>query len=141
MGGYHCGSGSRFGKNRRLDAGSFRHALHVRMSNTRIFIHLAKQILAVNQLKRAAPQRLKREILSHELAVCALSDDSDYVHFLKFSGIRKAFSDPVASTRTCHYEVLFLKVDHVAVVQIDSKLKCEKISERGIAPQDSEDVF
>ena len=80
------------------------------MSNTRVFVHLTEEILAVNELKRTAPQCLELEVVTVDLAVLALGDDADYVGVAKSSGICEALANPVAGAGACDYEVNFAEV-------------------------------
>jgi hypothetical protein len=93
-----------------------------------VLVDFAEEILTVNQLEAAPPERLKNESLLRKLGIRSLGNDPNQVGFIVPTCIGKALPDAVSSTGTGDYKVLFVEVDQLAVVQVDCELKSKEIT-------------
>src|SRR3989304_2726887 len=102
----------------------------LRIGNASVLIHLAEQVLTIDELKRATPERLESETESVELIVCELGNRANYVGLGETSDIREALADSIARTRASYDEVHFREVEKRAVIQIDGELERKEFPER-----------
>ena len=75
------------------------------MRHTRVFVNLAEQILTVNQLKAAAPERLEVEAEAFELSFLQVGHQPDELGFVQSARIDEALANAIARARTRYDEV------------------------------------
>lgn len=124
-----------------LDTGASRDAGYLGMCDPSIFADLTEQVLAIDELQRATPERLKGKSEPLELAILPVLHAADDVFSCELAGILEAFGDAVTRTGAGNDEAVLGKVDQRRVIDVDRKLEGEKIAERGQLLKRREDLF
>jgi hypothetical protein len=102
------------------------------MKNACIFVDLAEEILAVNELEWSSPQCGKRETQAAKLSVSHFGDCANHISIVKAVCIGETLPNSATSAWAGLDELHFRKIQHLAVVQIDGELKGEEIAQRWI---------
>src|SRR5688572_8738741 len=110
------------------------------MDNARVFVDLAKEVLAVDQLQIAPPKGLKVEATVGKFKTLTLCYDFDDVFFDVVACRREAFSYAISCARTGNDEVILVERKKIAVVEVDDILKCEEVAHHRVATEDCERI-
>jgi hypothetical protein len=69
------------------------------MSDTCVLVHLAEEVLAVDELQATSEETWELEAKAREMALLVVSHVADHICLVAASGSTKAFPDPVARSR------------------------------------------
>src|SRR5882672_10243249 len=76
-------------------------------SRTCVLRNLAEDILAVDELQAAAPQRAKRDALFCEMLFLVLIHIADDIRRIEFARALETLMDSIKRARSCHDELIF----------------------------------
>src|SRR5437016_3095428 len=118
-----------------LDLPAAAYAAHVRMSDARILVDFAEEILAIYPLEPSTPQAGKRKPKPVELLFLPIGDERDCLRRRQSAEIRKAFPDAISGPWTGHHVLGFRRVDELGVVQVSGELIREELTDAGTLAQ------
>src|SRR5260221_256582 len=98
------------------------------MCEPSVLAHLTKQVLAVDQLQRSAPQRTKREPQPRNLLLLAISDEPNDVALVEITELLETFPNAVSGPGPWHDKLHLAEVRQSAVIDVGDELISEKVS-------------
>jgi hypothetical protein len=79
------------------------------MGVSRILIHFTEQVLAINELQWAAPQRFELDSEALEFYMLPVRNHADDVSFVHSTKIPEAFTNAIACARTWNDKFCFIE--------------------------------
>jgi hypothetical protein len=110
-------------------------ALHVRVTLASILSHLAKKVLAVDQLQRPSPEGSERDPEPLELDVLTLLHEPDHLGWGEAANILETLLDAVECPRPRYHKLILAERRNLAVVNVCDELVRQEIADRRVVKQ------
>jgi hypothetical protein len=106
------------------------------MFDAGIFVDFTKEILAVNELQRPAPERFEVQPKSLEFRLLAICHHLNDVTFIEATKRLKTLMDTCACSRAWHNKFHFAEISQSAVVQIGDILIREEVANHRVGAEE-----